>query len=150
MCAGPFSFVERVPQDHVTLERFPQYWDSKDIHFDRVIYQVIVDSSVRLANLKAGAIDLAEYIVPTDVAAVKADPKLRLVVSDALGYVGITNNLANGPRADNPYGQDALVRQAFEPGDRSRRRWSRWCTTACTRRRSRRYRAEFAVLRCRR
>ncbi len=23
VCAGPFSFVERVPQDHVTLERFP-------------------------------------------------------------------------------------------------------------------------------
>jgi peptide/nickel transport system substrate-binding protein len=24
VCAGPFRFVERVPQDHVTLERFPQ------------------------------------------------------------------------------------------------------------------------------
>jgi peptide/nickel transport system substrate-binding protein len=113
VCAGPFSFVERVPQDHVTLQRFPQYWDAKDIHFDKVIYQVIVDSSARLANLKAGAIDLAEYIVPTDATAVKADPKLRLVVSDSLGYFGITNNLANGHAADNPYGRSALVRQAF-------------------------------------
>ena len=77
VCAGPFKFVERVPQDHVTLERFPGYWDNKDIHFDRVVYQVLVDSSVRLANLKAGAIDLSENIVPTDAAAVKADPKLR-------------------------------------------------------------------------
>jgi peptide/nickel transport system substrate-binding protein len=74
---------------------------------------VIVDSSARLANLKAGAVDLAEYIVPTDAAAVKADPKLRLVVSDSLGYFGITNNLANGKAADNPYGRDARVRQAF-------------------------------------
>jgi peptide/nickel transport system substrate-binding protein len=113
VCAGPFSFVERVPQDHVTLQRFPQYWDAKDIHFDKVIYQVIVDSSARLANLKASAIDLAEYIVPTDAAAVKANPKLRLVVSDSLGYFGITNNLANGQAADNPYGRSALVRQAF-------------------------------------
>jgi peptide/nickel transport system substrate-binding protein len=39
---------------------------------------------------------------------------LRLVVSDALGYFGITNNLANGPRADNPYGRNALVRQALD------------------------------------
>jgi peptide/nickel transport system substrate-binding protein len=113
VCAGPFSFAERVPQDHVTLQRFPQYWDAKDIHFDKVIYQVVVDSSARLANLKAGAIDLAEYVVPTDAAAVKADPKLRLVVSDSLGYFGITNNLANGTAADNPYGRSALVRQAF-------------------------------------
>jgi peptide/nickel transport system substrate-binding protein len=113
VCAGPFSFVERVPEDHITLQRFPQYWDAKDIHFDKVIYQIIVDSSARLANLKAGAVDLAEYVVPTDAAAVQADPKLRLVVSDSLGYFGITNNLANGKAADNPYGRSALVRQAF-------------------------------------
>jgi peptide/nickel transport system substrate-binding protein len=113
VCAGPFSFAERVPQDHITLERFPQYWDSKDIHFDKVTYQVIVDSSSRLANLRAGAVNLVEYILPTDAAAVKADPNLRLVMSDALGYVGITNNVANGKRADNPYGKDARVRQAF-------------------------------------
>jgi peptide/nickel transport system substrate-binding protein len=114
VCSGPFKFVERVPQDHVTLERFADYWDAKDIHFEKVVYQVLVDSSVRLANLKAGTIDLAEYVVPTDAAGVKADPKLRLVVSDALGYFGITNNVANGSRADNPYGKDALVRQALD------------------------------------
>jgi len=114
VCSGPFKFAERVPQDHVTLERFPGYWDAKDIHFDRVVYQILVDSSVRLANLKAGTIDLSENIVPTDAAAVKADPKLRLVTSDSLGYFGITNNLDNGPQAKNPYGQNALVRQAFD------------------------------------
>ncbi len=113
VCAGPFKFVDRVAQDHVTLERFPGYWDNKDIHFDRVVYQVLVDNSVRLANLKTGSVDLAEYIAPTDAAAVKADPRLRLVVSDSLGYFGITNNLDNGPQAKNPYGQNALVRQAF-------------------------------------
>jgi peptide/nickel transport system substrate-binding protein len=114
VCSGPFKFVERVPQDHVTLERFADYWDAKSVHFDRVVYQVFADSSVRLANLKAGTTDLAEYIVPTDAAAVKADSKLKLVVSDALGYLGITNNMENGPRADTPYGKDPLVRQAFD------------------------------------
>jgi peptide/nickel transport system substrate-binding protein len=114
VCSGPFKFVERVPQDHVTLERFPGYWDNNDIHFDRVVYRVLVDSSVRLANLKAGSVDLSENIVPTDAAAVKADARLRLVVSDSLGYFGITANLDNGPQSKNPYGQNALVRQAFD------------------------------------
>jgi peptide/nickel transport system substrate-binding protein len=114
VCSGPFKFVERVPQDHITLERFADYWDAKNIHFDKVVYQVFLDSSVRLANLKAGTSELTEYIAPTDVAAVKADPRLKLVVSDALGYAGITNNLDNGPRSNNPYGKDALVRQAFD------------------------------------
>ncbi|MEJ1977214.1 MAG: ABC transporter substrate-binding protein [Acetobacteraceae bacterium] len=26
VCAGPFSFVDRVAQDHITLERYPGYW----------------------------------------------------------------------------------------------------------------------------
>jgi peptide/nickel transport system substrate-binding protein len=36
------------------------------------------------------------------------------VVSDALGYASITNNLDNGPRANTPYGKNPLVRQAFD------------------------------------
>jgi peptide/nickel transport system substrate-binding protein len=114
VCSGPFRFVERVPQDHVTLERFPDYWNPGSIHFDKVVYQVFVDSSVRLANLKAGTTDLVSFIAPTDTAAVKADPRLRLVVFDGLGYASITNNLSNGPRSDSPYGRNALVRQAFD------------------------------------
>jgi peptide/nickel transport system substrate-binding protein len=114
VCSGPFKFVDRVPQDHITLERFPGYWDAKNIHFDKVTYQILVDSSVRVANLKSGTIELSENIAATDAAAVKADPRLRLVISDSLGYFGITNNLDNGPQAKNLYGQSALVRQAFD------------------------------------
>jgi peptide/nickel transport system substrate-binding protein len=114
VCSGPFRFVERVAQDHVTLERFPQYWNASAIHFDKVIYRILVDSTVRLSNLKAGTIDIAEYVVPSDAAAVKSDPRLRLVVSDGLGYFGLINNLGNGPAADNPYGKSALVRQALD------------------------------------
>jgi peptide/nickel transport system substrate-binding protein len=28
VCAGPYKFVERVAQDHIALERYPQYWDA--------------------------------------------------------------------------------------------------------------------------
>lgn len=114
VCAGPFKFVERVAQDHITLERFAQYWDAKDIHLDRVVYQTIPDSSIRLANLEAGSTELVEYVVPTDVDAVKKNPKLKLAMMDALGFQTITFNVANGPRAKTPIGQDARVRRAFE------------------------------------
>ena len=114
VCAGPFKFTERVAQDRIVLDRFPGYWNAAAIHFDRVIYQPIPDSSVRLANLQAGSIDLSEQIVPSDVDAVKKNAKLKLVVSDALGYQGIDLNLNNGPRGKTPLGQDARVRKAFE------------------------------------
>ena len=114
VCAGPFRFVERVPQDRIVLERFPKYWDAEAIKLDRVIYLPIPDSSIRLANLQAGSIDLLEQVLPTDADAVRGNPRLRLVTSDNLGYWGITINLDNGPRARTPLGSDARVRQAFE------------------------------------
>jgi peptide/nickel transport system substrate-binding protein len=114
VCAGPFSFKERVAQDRIVLDRFPQYWDAKDIHFAQVIYQPQVNSSVRLANLQAGAIDLSENIVPSDVDAVRKDPKLKLVLSPALGYNSLNINVGHGPRANSPIGSDPRIRQAFE------------------------------------
>jgi peptide/nickel transport system substrate-binding protein len=114
VCSGPFRFVERVAQDHITLERFPEYWNAQAIHLQRVTYLSLTDSSVRVANLRAGGIDLAEQITPNDVEQVKADPKLRIVSSPGLGYQGLTFNLANGPRSQGPIGQKALLRQAFE------------------------------------
>ena len=114
VCAGPFSFVERVPLDHITLQRFPQYWDAANIHLDRVVYQTIPDSSIRLANLQAGSTDLVESITPTDIDAVKHDGKLKLATMDSLAFQTIAFNVGNGERAKTPIGADARVRQAFE------------------------------------
>ena len=75
VCAGPFSFESRVAQDRIVLKRFPGYWDAEDIHFDQVVYLPNPNASVRLANLQAGALDIVEYILPTDVPAVQTRPE---------------------------------------------------------------------------
>ncbi len=114
VCAGPFRFVSRIPQQKIVLERFKRYWNAKAIHFDKVEYIPIVNSAVRLANLQAGALDMVVYIVPTDVPAVEKDPKLRIVMGTSLGYNGITFNVGNGPEAKSPIGSHADLRRAFE------------------------------------
>src|SRR4026209_1177005 len=43
VCSGPFRFVERVAQDRIVLERFPEYWNKGHIHFDRIVYTPIID-----------------------------------------------------------------------------------------------------------
>lgn len=113
VCAGPYAFVDRVAQDHITLRRFKRYWDAKDYHFDKVVFRPIPNAAVRLANLQAGSLDLVEYIVPTDVPAVRRDPKLRLAIGDGLAYTGITFNTNAGPKAKTALGEHARVRQAF-------------------------------------
>ncbi|PZP48601.1 MAG: ABC transporter substrate-binding protein [Azospirillum brasilense] len=112
--SGPFRFVERVAQDRIVVERNPDYWDAKRIHLDRITYQVIVDSTVRLANLRSGTLDLVESIAPTDVKEVQGNRNLRTVISDGLGYTNIIVNIGNGEASKTPIGQDARVREAFD------------------------------------
>jgi peptide/nickel transport system substrate-binding protein len=114
VCAGPFRFVERVAQDRIVLERFEGYWDRANIHVERVVFQPIQDTTVLLANLQAGQLDLVERVNPTDGAAIRRDRRLRLVGGDELGYNGITINVGNGERARSPLGQSAKVREALE------------------------------------
>jgi peptide/nickel transport system substrate-binding protein len=114
VCAGPYSFESRVQQDRIVLRRYPGYWNTSDFHFGQAVYLPMTNPSVRLANLQAGAVDLVEFIVPTDVAAVQKDPNLKIVIGDGLGYNGINFNVNNGPAANTAIGQNALVRQAFE------------------------------------
>jgi peptide/nickel transport system substrate-binding protein len=114
VCAGPFRFVERVAQDHITLERFPQYWNAGEIHVDRVIYQPIPSSTIRLANLQAGSLELSERVLPNEVATIRRDSRLRVVSISGVGYNGITFNVANGERAHAPIDADPRVREAFD------------------------------------
>jgi peptide/nickel transport system substrate-binding protein len=115
VCAGPFKFVERVQQDRIVLERFSGYWNAANVHIDRVVFRPIVESTVRLANLKAGGLDLIERALATDIPEIKADPTLRLATRIELGYQGLTLNLANGEAGKNgPFGKDPRVRQALE------------------------------------
>jgi peptide/nickel transport system substrate-binding protein len=115
VCSGPFRFVERVAQDRIVLERYPNYWNKADIHLDKIVYQPIVDSTVRLANLKAGQLDLIERMAPSDVAALKADSRFKISKITEIGYQGITINVGKSDLAQkNPLGKDARVREAFE------------------------------------
>ena len=114
VCAGPFKFVERVAQDRIVLERFADYWDKDKIRLDRIVYLPIPDSTVLLANLQSGGLDLIERVAAHDLDIVRKDSRLKLATITGLGYNGLTVNLANGERAKTPLGQDARVRQALE------------------------------------
>ena len=114
VCAGPFRFVERVAQDRIVVERFDRYWDRANIHLERIVFQPIQDTTVLLANLQAGQLELIERVNPTDGPAIRRDRRLTLVGGDELGYQAITINVGKGDRAKTPFGKDARVREAFE------------------------------------
>jgi peptide/nickel transport system substrate-binding protein len=113
VCAGPYRFVERVQQDRIVVEKFADYWNKDNIHIDRIVYLPIVDSTVRLATLKSGGLDLIERPLATDIKDIQSNAKLKLSTIAELGYTGININVAHGDAAKTALGSDPRVRQAF-------------------------------------
>ena len=113
VCAGPFKFVERIQQDRIVLERFAGYWDKDQIKIDRVVFRPVIESTVRLANLQSGSLDMIERALATDLKDIKADPRLRLATVPELGYQGVTLNVAKGEAAKTAFGISPKVAQAL-------------------------------------
>ena len=113
VCAGPYKFVERVPQDRIVFEKFADYWNKDHVFIDRIVFLPIVDATVRLANLKSGGLDLIERVLATDIKDVRADPNLELSTAIELGYQGLTLNIGKD-KAKGPLSQSAKVRQALD------------------------------------
>ena len=115
VCSGPFRMVERVAQDRIVFEKYANYWNKSAIHLDKIIFTPVPDSTVRLANLRAGQFDFIERVNPSDMEGLKKDSKLKIARITEIGYQGITINVGKSEQSQkNPLGKDARVREAFE------------------------------------
>jgi peptide/nickel transport system substrate-binding protein len=65
--SGPYSLVEWVPGDHVTLKANPAYFGGAPA-IKHVIFKVVPDASARLNGLTTGDIDLALELSPDMIA----------------------------------------------------------------------------------
>ena len=121
VCVGPWSFVERVPQDRIVLEKSTHYFDPSQARFDRIVFRIIPDDNVRLANLRSGDIDFMHLVGPTDAASLRKEGKFEVSSVTGIGYSGLTINLRNKTGKTNPPGDlgtplanDPRVREALD------------------------------------
>jgi peptide/nickel transport system substrate-binding protein len=121
VCVGPWQFVERVAQDRIVVEKSKHYFDQNAANFERVIFRIIPDDNVRLANLRSGDIDITHQVTPTDAVALKREARFEIPSVTGIGYNGITINHRNKTGKTNPPGDlgtplanDPRVREAFE------------------------------------
>ncbi len=143
MCVGPWAFVERVPQDRIVLEKSTHYFDPGQAHFDRIVFRIIPDDNVRLANLRSGDIDVMHLVAPTDSVNLKKEGRFEVASVTGLGYTGMTINQRNKtgktqPPGDlgTPLANDPRVREALDLSlDReaiNQVAWDGQYTPACT------------------
>jgi peptide/nickel transport system substrate-binding protein len=109
---GPFRFVEKVPQDHLTLERNSDYWAKGQPYLGRIIYRTIVDDNARVASLKSGDTDMINAPPLPQIASLKKEAmqsgaRFRVIEKGPFSYNGIWLNVTKPP-FDNK-----LLRQAL-------------------------------------
>lgn len=114
VCSGPFIFTGMVPQDRIEFRRFASHWNAAEVRVETLSFRPMPDSTVRLLNLRSGALDLVERVAASDVAALRRDGRLRYVEARGFGFTSIIANVGNGPRSQNPFGQDPRLREAFD------------------------------------
>jgi peptide/nickel transport system substrate-binding protein len=121
VCVGPFSFVSRTPGSEIVLEKSTDYYDADQVKLDRVVYRIVTDANVRLANVRSNDVQVAERIAATDVARLQNDTSVRLIGQESLGYQGISINIGNVNgigqpvgAIDTPLGSSPELREAFE------------------------------------
>lgn len=95
--AGPYKFVEWMADDHITLERFDQYWDKGLPHLDKVVYRIIPDESVLVTNLRGGQIDYVADVPPKDLGTLKREATLTVEQRPGLGFYWINLNSGIAP-----------------------------------------------------
>jgi peptide/nickel transport system substrate-binding protein len=143
ICVGPWAFTERVPQDRIVLVKSNQYFDPSQATFDRIVFRIIPDDNVRVANLRSGDIDMMHLVAPTDATNLRKEGRFVVTSVTGLAYYSITINLhnkngKNTPPVDlgTPLADDPRVREALDLSiDRealNRVAWDGQYTPGCT------------------
>jgi peptide/nickel transport system substrate-binding protein len=104
---GPFKLVEWVSGDHLTYERFEDYFHKDYPKFQKLIYKVLVDESAREAQLLSGAVDLSAYVSPKNFD--------RVSKTDGMSGAHFTSFKVDYVQLNllHEYGKDVHIRRAM-------------------------------------
>jgi peptide/nickel transport system substrate-binding protein len=104
---GPFTFVEFVPADHLTIQRNENYWEEGLPYLDEVIFKPIPDETVKQTNLDTQNVDWADGVPAKDADALmeSSDLVVQSVAGTSYTYIGV--NTTREPL------NDKRVRQAI-------------------------------------
>jgi len=119
---GPYKFVSWVPNGDLVLERNDDYWRGMGA-WETVIRKEIPNDSSRLAALKAGQVDIINYVSSVDYLALERDASIDAVTGDSVYIMNLqldqreetpmVRAIDGSDLDENPF-RNILVRQAID------------------------------------
>ena len=81
---GPFVFKEFIPDGHVRVERFDDYWQGRP-YLDAIEFRIIPEESTRVLELEMDNLDVLLYVSPREANRLRenyvVDPGVRLTLT---------------------------------------------------------------------
>ena len=93
---GPFAFVAYQQDAVIRYKAHPDYWGGKQ-KIDDLVFAITTDAAVRYQKLKAGECHLMPFPNAADVAAMKADPNLKVLEQEGLNIAYLAYNTTQAP-----------------------------------------------------
>ena len=119
---GPFKYVSWEPKGELVLERFDDHWRGA-APWESVVRREISDDSSRLAALKAGDVDLINYVSSADYLALERDNDINTFLGDSVYVMNLQLDQRDetpkvyakdgSPLGENPF-QKKAVREALD------------------------------------
>lgn len=119
---GPYKFVSWTPNEQLVLERFDGYWGGKE-PWEKVVRKELPNDAARVAQLKAGQVDIIARVPSADVPVLEKDAKLRVQRTDSVYVFYVEFDFREpspqisakdgSPLPKNPF-KDAKVREAID------------------------------------
>lgn len=121
MGTGPFKFVTREQGVRIEVERNDNYFREELPYLDKIIFIPYPNEDTRIAALKSGEVDIAEYVPWKDMDAIEQDPDLELRVTPASSFMYLIYNVDRPPFDDvkfrralgYSFDRNAIVEAAF-------------------------------------
>jgi peptide/nickel transport system permease protein/peptide/nickel transport system substrate-binding protein len=104
---GPYTFVEFVPDDHLTVSKNADYWRAGKPYLDTITFRFIGDAQTSSSALQAGDVDAILKVNTADVEALEGVDGVQVVSHPSLLTDGCYFNYSRPPF------DDVKVRQAF-------------------------------------
>jgi peptide/nickel transport system substrate-binding protein len=74
---GPYRFVSWTPREDFVIERFDDHWGGRE-PWQRVVRREIPNDAARVAQLRAGQLDMITRVPAGDIAALERDRNMRI------------------------------------------------------------------------
>jgi peptide/nickel transport system substrate-binding protein len=83
---GPYMVASHSQDEVWNLARNPYYWQKGKPHADKLTIRIVKDDAARIAGLRDGSIDIANFDTPDAVKLLQGQPNIKTVVVQSNNY----------------------------------------------------------------